>query len=166
MERLEYGYHLFSVVYFSRGTLPTKKETVRKGTTGGPRLLAQEAKPSELLPPDTGGTWPAQNPWAKPFFVPPSDVLTSKHKCHQTDTKPFLVLCFLQMFSHPNTTAIEGLTWYMHNAVSLQKLPRASGAHFSLGRKIVRFVAAKSAVCKKRDLPKKSRPMCLSASYI
>ena len=34
VERLEYG-HLFVVVYFTRGTLPTKRG--EKGTTGGPR---------------------------------------------------------------------------------------------------------------------------------
>ena len=32
VERLEQGYLFFSVVYFSRGTLPTKKETVTVGT--------------------------------------------------------------------------------------------------------------------------------------
>ena len=36
-QRLE-GYQLFSLAYFSRGNLLTKKE-VRKGTTGGPRLV-------------------------------------------------------------------------------------------------------------------------------
>ena len=40
VERLEEGYPFFPDVYFSRGTLPTKKETVRKGT-GGPRWAEQ-----------------------------------------------------------------------------------------------------------------------------
>ena len=37
VEGLESAYQLFAVVYF-RGTLPTKKETVRKGT-GGPGIF-------------------------------------------------------------------------------------------------------------------------------
>ena len=59
MERLEYGYQLFSVVYFSRGTLLTKKEMGERKSTncwGTTRLrdslcpAKDTQKASRLLP--------------------------------------------------------------------------------------------------------------------
>ena len=55
VERLEFGYHLFSAVYFSRGTLPAK-EAARKGLA--PRMgrlvdqrFAHEPKVPKTRPP-------------------------------------------------------------------------------------------------------------------